>query len=239
MPQLQRTYRDVHFSLAVIATAVSACQKILGEDGNIGPGRMDITQDEGDTWTFDTFEEFFEAYEQQWRSYVFRPINSPLGRLEMSGDLSVVGVSVSMPTRGDVLAIIDIFDKAAVLTGWGENHVRQQSSSSPVTLNIPASDRVVTLDHNSPDYKSLVTSLEKLETALQTTNDFPEDSDKEQRIAELSAGRRLLQSLRVHAGAAMAVLGNVLTFCIKSFAGHEIGNLAAPALNLLRNLLGL
>jgi hypothetical protein len=157
----------------------------------------------------------------------------------MSGDQSTVGISVLVPTRADVLAIIDIFDKAVAIDGWGENRAPKQESSNPTTLNIPASDRVVTLDHNSPAYKSLATSLEKLETALQTTNDFPEDSDRNQRTAELSAGRRLLRSVRVHVGAVMAVLGGVLTFCIKSFAGHEIGNLASPALDLLRSLLGL
>jgi hypothetical protein len=98
---------------------------------------MEITQDEGDTWTFDTVEEFFEAYEQQWRSYVFRPISDPLGHLDMSGDRSAVSVSILMPTRADVLAVIDIFDKAAALTGWGENQARQPSPSNPVIPSRP------------------------------------------------------------------------------------------------------
>jgi hypothetical protein len=51
------------------------------------------------------------------------------------------------------------------------------------TVNVPASDRIVSLDHNSADYLQLSDALEKVETALREANDYPDAEDKEQRIA--------------------------------------------------------
>jgi hypothetical protein len=56
---------------------------------------------------------------------------------------------------------------------------------------IPASDRTVTLGHNSPEQKQALENLDELVAAVEKSNDFPGDAeDKELIVAELSAGRR-------------------------------------------------
>jgi hypothetical protein len=75
---------------------------------------------------------------------------------------------------------------------------------------VPASDRVVRLDHNSPKYIGAKEALETLERLLQETNDYPDPEDKEQKIAEISAARRLLQAVRVRVKAILAVVGAAL-----------------------------
>jgi hypothetical protein len=71
---------------------------------------------------------------------------------------------------------------------------------------VPASDRIVTLNHNSPDYQHLMSALGTLEEALRGTNDYPDAEERERVVAEVSAGRRLLQSVKVRAVAIAAVL---------------------------------
>jgi hypothetical protein len=64
-------------------------------------------------------------------------------------------------------------------------------------LTIPASDRLVKLDHNSAAYTEAMDALAGLEEALRGTNDFGDVEEKEQRVAEVSAARRVLQAVRV------------------------------------------
>jgi hypothetical protein len=58
---------------------------------------------------------------------------------------------------------------------------------------VPAADRVVSLNHNSPKYKAAADALEALEDTLTGTNGYPDAEDKEQKIPEVSAARRLLR----------------------------------------------
>ena len=63
---------------------------------------------------------------------------------------------------------------------------------------IPASNRVVPINHNSPEYGDAVKALDDLEHTLKTANDFPgELEEKEQRIAEVRATKDLLEATRV------------------------------------------
>jgi len=85
-------------------------------------------------------------------------------------------------------------------------------------LLAPASDRTVTFDHNSPDYIETVRAVEHVEQAIQQSNDYPDQEDKEQRLAELSAGRRILQAVRARGEAIIAVLYRCLLYVAKKFA---------------------
>ena len=74
------------------------------------------------------------------------------------------------------------------------------SVNSPTTKSdvVPASDRVVLIDHNSAGYRETEEALDNLEHGLQSTNDFlGVPQEKEQFVAEVSAARRLLQAVRV------------------------------------------
>jgi hypothetical protein len=62
---------------------------------------------------------------------------------------------------------------------------------------VPAADRSVSLNHNSKEYTETIEAAEEVEKTIREANDFPDLQEKEQRIAEVSAVRRLLQALRV------------------------------------------
>jgi hypothetical protein len=102
----------------------------------------------------------------------------------------------------------------------------------------PASDRTVTLDHNSPAYKETEDALEALERALTEANDYPDPEDKEQRIAEVSATRRLLNSARVRIGAVVALIGPSLAYFTTQLGTTAIGRAASALVDKLVALLG-
>jgi hypothetical protein len=63
--------------------------------------------------------------------------------------------------------------------------------------NAPASDRTVRLDHNSVDYRAAADAVENLERTIKAANDFADADERDQRIAEVGAVRRLLSAVLV------------------------------------------
>lgn len=112
--------------------------------------------------------------------------------------------------------------------------------SQPPALDdatVPASDRVVRLDHNSEAYRKVVTALENLEAAIARLNDYPSPELKERQVAELSAGRRLLNASHARVAAVWAVLRSPLQSLVKLFAEKEVGHLADQVWKWLIQLL--
>lgn len=105
--------------------------------------------------------------------------------------------------------------------------------------DIPASDRLVRLDHNSPKYKDAINALEVLERVLREANDYPDLEDKEQKIAEVSATQRILQAVRVRVGAVLAVAKAPLLYLAKQFGNAGIGVAAKFAWEKIVALLSL
>lgn len=106
-------------------------------------------------------------------------------------------------------------------------------------MAIPASDRIVRLDHNNMDYRIATEDLERLENVVSGSNDYADIDDKEQRIAELGAMRRLLRSARVRADVFITVFYHGLQHFAKTFYDKAIGLLALGILALLGRLTGL
>jgi hypothetical protein len=103
--------------------------------------------------------------------------------------------------------------------------------------NIPASDRVVNLTHNSVSYQEAIDALDKLEALLRETNEYEDVEDKDQRIAEVSATKRLLQASRVRVSSVLAVIAPTVKFLAKTFATSGIGKAAGWAWDKLLALL--
>jgi hypothetical protein len=103
---------------------------------------------------------------------------------------------------------------------------------------VPASDRVVPLNHNSAAYKDLMGALEMLERAVRGLNDYPEPEIREQHAAELSAGRELLKPRYARVAAIWGVFRAPLRWLIKQFAEKEIGHIADTVWKLLVSLFG-
>lgn len=98
----------------------------------------------------------------------------------------------------------DIVDQLFIPTARDLRKELDNANTSRVQSgDVPASDRVVTLDHNSPDYTNINKALEDAEVAITQSNSFPDPVEKEQLVAEVSAGRRLLRASQVRLQAFM------------------------------------
>ncbi len=106
---------------------------------------------------------------------------------------------------------------------------------------VPASDRIVNLDHNQLTYKEAVAAIEQLIDVVRESNSYRETdaADQERRVAELEAGRRLLGSCWISVATLKATLIGTLTYLASKFADAPIGEAAMWAWTALKHLLGL
>lgn len=107
-----------------------------------------------------------------------------------------------------------------------------------VAKDVPASDRIVTLHHNSPDYQNTVESIQSAELAVQQWNDISEE-DRERIKFELDAGILLLKARTARVDAVEAVLVRALRWLAQNFAGAALGIAAEKSLSLLLPLIGI
>jgi hypothetical protein len=103
---------------------------------------------------------------------------------------------------------------------------------------VPASDRVVSLNHNSQQYAETIEAAEQLETVIQQANDFPDVQEKEQRVAEVSAVRRLLQAARVRVEPILSLLKPLAEQVKTKLRDTLIGMAITKFLTLLGALIG-
>lgn len=106
------------------------------------------------------------------------------------------------------------------------------------TEDIPASDRSVRLDHNQPSYEEAIAAIDRLEELVKQTNDYDDSEEKDQVIAELSAGRRLLQAVRVRLRPIGQVIGGAVRTLIARFGTGLINQAAHEVWDKLTGLLG-
>jgi hypothetical protein len=103
---------------------------------------------------------------------------------------------------------------------------------------VPASDRSVTIDHNSLAYADAEAAMEKLEAAIHEANDFPDLLEKEQREAEVSAARRLLRAALVRLEPLVALLRPILVEYGTKVKDGLIAHAATATVDRLIALLG-
>ena len=80
-----------------------------------------------------------------------------------------------------------------------------------------------------------MSALETLEDVLRGSNEYPDPEEKDRVIAEISAARRLFQSVKVRVGAVAAVLSAPAFFLVK---GKAIGDAAQVVIDAITPLLG-
>jgi hypothetical protein len=112
---------------------------------------------------------------------------------------------------------------------------------SAIVGEIPASDRTVSLDHNSREYQDTVASLDKVIVAFRDDHRLDNELGREKPalLKTLEAGRELLTDARVRVVAAVTVIVNPLRILIEKYHREIVGALAATALSLVLNLLGI
>lgn len=113
----------------------------------------------------------------------------------------------------------------------------------PEVEDIPASDRVVTFDHNSEEYKETVSVLEQVSKEARESNEFGHlFADPEDRIrvsSEINSGLGLLKNLRVDVENIKNLLIANLKLIKEKLPDVALGALASKALEWLAKLLGL
>jgi hypothetical protein len=93
--------------------------------------------------------------------------------------------------------------------------------------SIPAADRTVSLGHNSPEQMQALEKIDELVEAVKRANDLPASpEEKEQLVAELSAGRKLLEASIVRLEALQAVVRPALRWILEKAAGTIVSKIA-------------
>ena len=105
----------------------------------------------------------------------------------------------------------------------------------------PASDRIVTFDHNLPDAQKLDEGLPELADLVREDNSATicNAEDRPRIIEQLKAAHGLLKLSRVSTKAISSLLLPILTYLSIKFADEAIGELASALIEALKNLLGI
>jgi hypothetical protein len=112
-----------------------------------------------------------------------------------------------------------------------------QAAQSVFGEAIPASDRSVSLGHNSPEQRQAIEKIDRLVEAVTQANDLPgTPEDKEQILAELSAGRKLLEATKVRVAAVRATLQPALRWILEKGAAAAVGKMAGDLWEYLVHL---
>ena len=111
-------------------------------------------------------------------------------------------------------------------------------STSFVSPIIPASDRLVEIDHNSSNYRDLVELTEVADEAIRSSNSIEEDGRQWIRD-HLKAGLALIKAHKVLATAASAILLTPLLNAYNAVAEEPAKHAILAAINAVRQFFGL
>ena len=179
--------------------------------------------EQGNKFTYENFASknsrgFPSAYAEDWLVWTHH-VGAIAAKLEKS------------PITGSIARGLGI-----VLLGNGEEDFQRAKDSILSGLRaaqkvfgeaIPASDRTVTLGHNSPQQKEALEKIDELVAAVEQANDLPATpEEKEQLVAELSAGRKLLEASIVRLAALRATVQPALRWILEKAAGTIVGKIA-------------
>ena len=101
---------------------------------------------------------------------------------------------------------------------------------------IPASDRVVSINHNSDAYAQVIDAAEQLKEAVNGFNQIDAE-ESERLVTEIDAGKTLLRSRLVRVGPLAALFVPTLKWLAAAFAGTAVGMAATSLLEALISLL--
>jgi type VI protein secretion system component VasK len=102
---------------------------------------------------------------------------------------------------------------------------------------IPASDRVVTINHNNPAYQDVMQAMRDLQDALQRLLNSSDDPTRtERQIKEVQASRTVLEANSIRENTLRVLIVNNLKAIWKTAKEEAIKLLAKKALDLLVKL---
>lgn len=143
---------------------------------------------------------------------------------------------------GEVMKAVtgDLDNRRAVLMAGllAIEHIEELEAGAATT---PAADRVVPVNHNTPEYAAAMAAIDQVVDAIRKSNHYRETDpdDQERRLAEIEAGKRLLIGKFVSLTAIKATLLAALSYLVMKFIDVPIGELAEIAWRAVQALLGL
>jgi len=167
---------------------------------------------------------------------------------EIGAVIGTADVGPTSPTDGLVFILNGLVDSKMIETGGpiercrltltGQQRVEalklaEADATRREEGEVPASDRVVTINHNAPAYKPTTEALAQTIETVSRNNEYrASDPDAhEQRVAELEAGAILLKAPKINVGWIKFGLMVTLKFLAVTFAGTAIGMLATDVIN--------
>lgn len=103
-------------------------------------------------------------------------------------------------------------------------------------VSVPASDRLVRIDHNSSTYSETLDGIDRLRAAVGESNSIDAET-KERVVGELLAGTELLKPRVARETALKTVLLTVLTWLSLEFASTAVGQIAQVVIDQLKLLI--
>lgn len=126
----------------------------------------------------------------------------------------------------------EIFEKSLGITEADPNVDRGEQRE------IPASDRIVKINHNAPEYQKIIEKLEELEASISKSNSI-ENEDKDRFQAELKAGEGILKGKTARIEVIKTLLVKGLKYIIEHVADVAIVVTAEYLLKLIFQYFGL
>lgn len=159
---------------------------------------------------------------------------NPLAEIERVGEVGEFVDGFAISTEG--IQLVD---------GWEDDYYEEISKGidflpddESSSASIPASDRVVSLDHNSKEYKETVATLDAAAEAIRGFNGET-TYDKKQIENELSAARILLKSTKVRVAAMAAVALAPLYAVLNDIVAEALKPVVLQAIAAIKALLGI
>jgi hypothetical protein len=179
--------------------------------------------EQGKKFTYQNFSTksshgFPSAYSHEWLVWTHL-VTGTVGKLEKSpiSDSITRGLGMMLLGNGE-----EDFGRAknSILNGL-------QAAEKVFGEPIPASDRTVSLGHNSPEQTQALGKIDELIDAVKQANDLPgTPEERGQLVAELSAGRRLLEASTVRLAALRETVRPALRWILEKAAGTIVGKIA-------------
>lgn len=186
-------------------------------------------------------------------------IKMPSGQLDqLSVYLNIFGAMSTQAIRAETFAIqyfrgsersLEVINRnmtdgffapfASELKRYIKKNYDEDPPISDQAAEVPASDRSVKINHNSTEYVQAEAEIAELIELLRSTNDYGEPDDRAQRLAELEAGKTILNAPEARVSVLRAIFEYCLTAIAKKFADNVAGAIAKRILAFIDWLINL
>jgi hypothetical protein len=150
-------------------------------------------------------------------------------RVQITGDGLEHAEELCHEAGLDLYEEIDQYNK-------GDNTIEIESF-----IAVPASDRIVKINHNSTEYKKIVDGLSEVSEAARTSNSLSLENvdEKDQHIAEIEAGKKLMEAPQADARLVDRLVIPALKWILAKAAETVLNNIVTALIALIVLFFGL